>query len=65
MIQMLKPAPAPDSVVGRRSIAVLVVILTGQFMAVLDGSIVNVAIPSIRSNLDTGGAALQLMAPAM
>ncbi|MFC9660300.1 MFS transporter [Nocardia sp. NPDC127606] len=58
---MLKPVPAPDSVAGRRSIAVLVVILTGQFMTVLDGSIVNVAIPSIRSNLDTGGAALQLI----
>ncbi|WP_194827760.1 MFS transporter [Nocardia sp. XZ_19_231] len=61
MIQMLEPDPAPDSVAGRRSIAVLVVILTGQFMAVLDGSIVNVAIPSIRSNLDTDGAALQLI----
>ncbi|MFE3317603.1 MFS transporter [Nocardia sp. NPDC059195] len=61
MIQMLKPAQVPDSVVGRRSIAVLVVILTGQFMTVLDGSIVNVAIPSMRSNLDTGGAALQLI----
>ncbi|MEV4157981.1 hypothetical protein AB0J48_33650 [Nocardia salmonicida] len=55
MIQMLKPVPAPDSVTGRRSIAVLVVILTGQFMAVLDGSIVNVTISSIRSDLDTGG----------
>ncbi|WP_410877154.1 MFS transporter [Nocardia sp. A7] len=60
MIQILK-APVPDVVSGRRSIAVLVVILTGQFMTVLDGSIVNVAIPSIRANLDTGGAALQLI----
>ncbi|MFC9473665.1 MFS transporter [Nocardia sp. NPDC056952] len=59
---MLKPVPVPDSAAtGRRSIAVLVVILTGQFMTVLDGSIVNVAIPSIRSSLDTGGAALQLI----
>lgn len=53
-------APVPDAA-GRRSLAVLVVILTGQFMAVLDGSIVNVAIASIRSDLDTSGAALQLI----
>lgn len=39
----------------------LVVILTGQFMAVLDAAIVNVAIPSIRADLATGGAALQLI----
>ncbi len=57
---MLKPA-VPDTVPGRRSLAVLVVILTGQFMTVLDGAIVNVAIPSIRASLDTGGAALQLI----
>ncbi|WP_446222270.1 MFS transporter [Nocardia sp. IBHARD005] len=61
MIQMLEPAPVPDSVTGRCSFAVLVVILTGQFMTVLDGSILNVAIASIRSDLDTGGAALQLI----
>lgn len=61
MIQMLEPAPKPDSMARKRSIAVLVVILTGQFMTVLDGSIVNVAIPSIRADLDTGGAALQLI----
>ncbi|MFD3701651.1 MFS transporter [Nocardia sp. NPDC058658] len=61
MIQMLRPAPVPEPAAGRRSIALLVVILTAQFMAVLDGSIVNVAIPSIRSDLDAHGAAMQLI----
>ncbi|MFD4431544.1 MFS transporter [Nocardia sp. NPDC058497] len=61
MSQTIAPAPAHQAPVGRRSAAVLVVLLTGQFMAVLDASIVNVAIPSIRANLGTGGAALQLI----
>ncbi|MGW5309214.1 MFS transporter [Nocardia thailandica] len=51
--------PAPES--SRRPLAVLLVILTGQFMAVLDSAIVNVAIPSIRTDLHTSGAALQLI----
>lgn len=46
---------------ARRTIAILAVILTGQFMAVLDASIVNVAIPAMRSSLHTSGAALQLI----
>lgn len=46
---------------ARRPLAVLAVILTGQFMAVLDSSIVNVAIPSIRDSLHTSGSALQLI----
>ncbi|WP_280271516.1 MFS transporter [Nocardia wallacei] len=44
-----------------RSLTVLAVILLGQFMAVLDASIVNVAIPSIRTSLDASGSALQLI----
>ena len=39
----------------------LALILTGQFMAVLDASIVNVAIPTIRQNLRASGSDLQLI----
>ncbi|WP_228644699.1 MFS transporter [Microtetraspora sp. AC03309] len=47
---------------GRRSASwLLAVILTGQFMAILDVSIVNVAAPTIRADLGTGGSALQLI----
>ena len=40
---------------------VLAVVLIGQFMAVLDASIVNVAAPSIHAHLHTSGAGLQLV----
>jgi MFS family permease len=40
---------------------VLAVVLIGQFMAVLDASIVNVAAPSIHASLDASGAGLQLV----
>src|SRR5579872_4011989 len=40
---------------------VLAVILIGQFMAVLDASIVNVAAPSIHASLRASGAGLQLV----
>ncbi|MFD0364792.1 MFS transporter [Nocardia sp. GCM10030253] len=53
--------PAPPAYGARRTVAILAVILTGQFMAVLDASIVNVAIPSIRTSLHTSGSALQLI----
>jgi MFS family permease len=39
----------------------LAVLLTGQFMAIVDVSIVNVAIPTIRTDLHTSGATLQLI----
>ena len=39
----------------------LALILTGQFMAVLDASIVNVAIPTIRRDLVASGSDLQLI----
>ena len=39
----------------------LALILTGQFMAVLDASIVNVAIPTIRLDLSASGSDLQLI----
>ena len=41
--------------------AVLAILLTGQFMAVLDASIVNVAIPSMHAGLHASGAGLQLI----
>lgn len=39
----------------------LAVLLTGQFMALLDVTIVNVAMPTIGADLDASGAALQLV----
>src|ERR1700722_7919408 len=40
---------------------VLAIVLAGQFMAVLDASIVNVAAPSIHASLRASGAGLQLI----
>src|SRR5579862_1510800 len=40
---------------------VLAIVLIGQFMAVLDASIVNVAAPSIHASLHASGASLQLV----
>ena len=37
------------------------IVLIGQFMAVLDASIVNVAAPSIHASLHASGASLQLI----
>jgi len=45
---------------GRMRI-LLALVLTGQFMAVLDASIVNVAIPTIRVDLGASGSDLQLI----
>jgi MFS family permease len=39
----------------------LAIVLTGQFMAVLDASVVNVAAPSIHADLHASGAGLQLV----
>jgi EmrB/QacA subfamily drug resistance transporter len=41
--------------------AVLAVLLTGQFMAILDVSIVNVAAPTLRTDLHASGAGLQMV----
>lgn len=41
--------------------AVLAVLLTGQFMAILDVSIVNVAAPTVRRDLHASGAGLQMV----
>ncbi|GGK34968.1 MFS transporter [Nocardia camponoti] len=58
---LIAAPPRPPQLDGKRSLAVLIVILTGQFMAVLDASIVIVAIPSIRDSLHASGAGLQLI----
>jgi MFS family permease len=44
-----------------RTKAILAVIFTGQFMAVLDAFIVNIAVPSMRQSLHAGGSAMQLV----
>ncbi|SNT60910.1 Major Facilitator Superfamily protein [Actinomadura meyerae] len=41
--------------------ALLAVILLGQFMSILDASIVNVALPTMRTDLHASGAGLQLV----
>src|SRR5438552_861845 len=59
-----EPAGAPGRTARRRaaSPAVLVaIVLAGQLMAVLDTSVVNVAVPSIHAGLHASGAALQLI----
>src|SRR5215467_15330594 len=46
-------APSPGGI--------LAVVLTGQFMALLDASVVNVAAPAIHASLHASGAGLQLV----
>ena len=60
---MTAPATATAGTEGlsTRQKLLLALILTGQFMAVLDASIVNVAIPTIRRDLGATGAQLQLI----
>src|SRR4029077_19910483 len=64
MARDLTPTAAFDQenagLAGRMK-ALLALILTGQFMAVLDASIVNVAIPTIRLDLGASGSDLQLI----
>src|SRR5580698_4961146 len=60
----IRPAPAPPPAPGRlrrRPGALLAIVLAGQFMAVLDASVVNVAAPSIHVGLHASGAGLQLV----
>lgn len=53
-------APAAPRTAARPGL-LLALVLTGQFMAVLDISIVNVAVPTIRTDLHASGASLQLV----
>ncbi|HEX8858193.1 MAG TPA: MFS transporter [Actinomycetes bacterium] len=52
--------PASDSP-DRRRWLMLAVLITGQFMALLDVTIVNVAIPTIHAKLHASGSAIQLV----
>lgn len=56
----LAPPPARRRA-GTRAGAVLAVLLVGQFMAILDVSIVNVAAPTLRTDLHASGAGLQMV----
>jgi EmrB/QacA subfamily drug resistance transporter len=47
---------------SRRPGLILATVLVGYFMALLDGSIVNVALPSIHEKLHASGAGLQMVA---
>ncbi len=52
-----RPAAAPAARPG----LLLALVLSGQFMAVLDAAIVNVAVPTVRTDLHASGAALQFV----
>src|SRR5665213_687638 len=52
---------APSSVEGTGGGTTLAILVMAQFMVLLDATIVNVAIPSIRANLHASGASLQLV----
>jgi MFS family permease len=53
-------SPAPERLDPRRQVA-LIVMLTGIFVTIMDNSIVNVAIPSIRSTLGASFAEAELV----
>src|ERR671923_1405241 len=62
MTSTLTPtAGAGAAGIERRRWLMLAVLITGQFMALLDVTIVNVAIPTISQRLHASGAALQLI----
>jgi len=52
------PTTPPDTVVPRRAWFALIVVLAGAFMGLLDTTIVNVALPTIRESLDASEATL-------
>ncbi|MFI5689578.1 MFS transporter [Streptomyces sp. NPDC051636] len=56
------PAPSADAAAEKRQrTRMLTVMLGAVFMALLDSTIVNVATPTIRTDLDATGSALQLI----
>ena len=55
------PALARAAAAGRGRWVMLVVLLAGQFMGLLDVTIVNVAMPTIGRSLHASGAELQLV----
>ncbi|HEX5118997.1 MAG TPA: MFS transporter [Pseudonocardiaceae bacterium] len=59
---MSRVRPSAGPAAGRqRSWLILIVLMAGQFMALLDVTIVNVAMPSVQRDLHASGAALQLV----
>src|SRR5438094_645232 len=59
-VTTVRPA-RPDRHRAANPRATLAIVLTGQFMALLDASVVNVAAPSIHASLHASGAGLQLV----
>jgi EmrB/QacA subfamily drug resistance transporter len=55
----VNPVTAARGLVGRNSTALLLVVCLGQFMVILDVSIVNVALPSIQDSLGFSDTGLQ------
>jgi EmrB/QacA subfamily drug resistance transporter len=55
----VNPVTAARDIVGRNSNALLLVVCLGQFMVILDVSIVNVALPSIKDSLGFSTTGLQ------
>ncbi|MER7707859.1 MFS transporter [Kitasatospora sp. NPDC097605] len=55
------PAAGPGAASVARPGPLLALVLSGQFMAVLDTAIVNVAVPTVRTDLHASGAALQFV----
>src|ERR671928_15668 len=58
------PPPAPTAEPFRLRWAVLAIVLVAEVMDLVDGTIVNVAAPSIRADLGGGSSALQWMGAA-
>jgi MFS family permease len=56
----VRPAP-PGARRAPSPRAILAIVLTGQFMALLDASVVNVAAPAIHASLHASGGGLQLV----
>ncbi|MEV5969989.1 MFS transporter [Streptomyces sp. NPDC051921] len=56
-----RPVPSEDRGTDKRPGALLAVVLAAQFMALLDVFIVNVAAPTIRTELAADGAGIQLV----
>ncbi|GAB3127385.1 MFS transporter [Glaciibacter psychrotolerans] len=58
MSDLTTPAPGAVPTVPRRAWIALIVLLMGMFMALLDTTIVNVALPTIRTSLNASEATL-------
>lgn len=59
LIRFPPGASSPDTLPARAPWMALVVVCFGQFMVILDATVVNVALPSIRTDLDLSTEQLQ------